>query len=74
MPASVHPKPSKIKVREHRQRLRAQGLRPVQVWVPDVSSPTFRAAAKRQSKAVAASKHAKADQNFIDAVSTLGPA
>ena len=74
MSLAVHPKPSKVKVQEHRERLRAQGLRPVQIWVPDVTSPTFRAAAKRQSKAVAASDHAKEDQGFIDGVSTLGPA
>ena len=24
------------KVREHRQRLPAQGMRPIQIWVPDV--------------------------------------
>ncbi len=28
------------KVREHRQRLRAQGMRPIQIWVPDVHSPS----------------------------------
>lgn len=27
------------KVREHRLRLRAQGMRPIQIWVPDVHSP-----------------------------------
>ena len=27
------------KVREHRQRLRAQGMRPIQIWVLDVQSP-----------------------------------
>ena len=32
-------KPSRIKVREHRERLREQGLRPIQIWVPDVRSP-----------------------------------
>ena len=29
-------KPIKVKVQEHRDRLRAQGLRPIQIWVPDV--------------------------------------
>ena len=29
-------KPTKVKVQEHRDRLRAQGLRPIQIWVPDV--------------------------------------
>jgi len=54
----------------HRERLRAQGLRPVQIWVPDVRARSFVAAARKQSKAVAGSEHAKkADQQFIDAVS-----
>jgi mRNA interferase MazF len=26
----------------YRARLRAQGLRPVQIWVPDVDAPAFR--------------------------------
>lgn len=60
---------SRDKVRLHRQRLRAQGLRPVQIWVPDVRARSFIAAARKQSKAVAASEQATADQQFIDAVS-----
>jgi hypothetical protein len=62
-------KPSRVKVREHRERLREQGLRPIQIWVPDVRSPAFRSEAHRQSEAVAASAHAGEDQAFIDAVS-----
>jgi hypothetical protein len=61
-----------VKVGEHRARLRAQGLRPIQIWVPDVRAPSFRAEARRQSRAVAASTHSRADQAFIDAVSELG--
>jgi hypothetical protein len=63
------PKSSRVKVQQHRARLRGQGLRPIQIWVPDVRSPAFRAAAHRQSLAVAASAHARDDQAFIDAVS-----
>lgn len=59
----------KKRVREHRRRLRAQGLRPVQIWVPDVRSPEFIGEAHRQSAAVAASRHAEDDQAFIDAIS-----
>jgi hypothetical protein len=62
-------KPTKVKVQEHRDRLRAQGLRPIQIWVPDVRAPSFRAEARRQSLAVAVSAHAAEDQAFIDAVS-----
>ena len=57
------------RVRGYRARLRAQGLRPVQIWVPDVRAPGFAAEAHRQSAAVAASEHAADDQAFIDAVS-----
>ena len=60
---------SRDKVRAHRIRLRKQGLRPVQVWVPDVRSKAFTRAAHRQSLAVSKSPHAKRDQEFIDAIS-----
>jgi len=69
---SKSPKPSRIKVREHRERLRALGLRPIQIWVPDMRARSFRAQAHRQSLAVAASAQARADQAFIDAVSDWG--
>lgn len=62
-------KSSREKVRAHRQRLRKQGLRPIQIWVPDLRSPAFVAEAHRQSQAVARSPHAKEDQDFIDAIS-----
>jgi len=60
-------------VREHRERLREQGLRPIQIWVPDVRAPAFRSEAHRQSLAVAASVHTRDDQAFIDAASDWGP-
>lgn len=60
---------SRRRVREHRARLRAQGLRPVQIWVPDDRAPGFAEEAHRQSRAVAASEHARDDQDFIDSVS-----
>lgn len=61
--------PSRDKVRAHRKRLRAQGLRPVQIWVPDTRSLAFKAQAHRQSLVVARSAHAQEDQDFIDAIS-----
>jgi hypothetical protein len=36
-------------MRAYRERLRRQGLRPVQVWLPDVRSRRFAAEARRQS-------------------------
>ena len=70
MASAPKPKLSRVKVREHRERLRRQGLRPIQIWVPDVRAPAFRSEARRQSLAVAASSRAHEDQAFIDAVST----
>jgi hypothetical protein len=65
------PKSSRDKVRAHRERLRRQGLRPIQIWVPDVRSRSFKAEAHRQSLAVAESSFAQGDQDFIDSVSDL---
>jgi hypothetical protein len=66
---SASRKTSRDKVRAHRERLRRQGLRPIQIWVPDVRSPAFTAEAHRQSLAVANSTYEQEDQDFIDAVS-----
>ena len=63
---------SRAKVQAYRARLRAQGLRPIQIWVPDVRSPEFAAEARRQSLAVSRSPHAAEDQAFVDAISWLG--
>jgi hypothetical protein len=56
------------KVREHRQRLRAQGMRPIQIWVPDVHSPEFAAEARRQCLLANASEEEAEIQAFIDSV------
>lgn len=66
------PKPkssSRAKVQKHRAELRRRGLRPIQIWVPDVNARAFKSEAHRQSMAVATSEHADSDQAFVDAVS-----
>ena len=62
-------KSSREKVRDHRARLRAQGLRPIQLWVPDTRSPDFAREAHRQSLAAAQSPGEAEDQAFVDAIS-----
>ncbi len=57
------------RVQAYRRRLRQQGLRPVQIWVPDTRAPQFIQEAHEQSHAVATSDHAAEDQALIDAVS-----
>ena len=61
--------PVRQRVADHRARLRRQGLRPVQIWVPDVRAPGFDAEAHRQSALAAASSHEAEDQAFVDAIS-----
>ncbi len=57
------------RVRKHREKLRKQGLRPIQIWVPDVRSPEFASQAHSQSLLAASSPHAEADQAFVDSIS-----
>lgn len=72
MASTSKPTSSRTKVRAHRQRLRAQGMRPIQIWVPDVRSASFRSQAHRQSAAIALSARERKDQAFIDAISGSG--
>ena len=60
---------SRDKVRAHRERLRRRGLRPIQIWVPDVRSRTFAREAHRQSLLVGTARAEREDQDFVDAVS-----
>ncbi len=72
MSSAARPKSSRDKVRAYRERLRRQGLRPIQIWVPDVRSPEFAAEARRQATLVARSAGEADDQAFVDSVSDFG--
>ena len=64
MPLSV-----KERVRKRREVLRAFGLRPVQLWVPDTRRPGFDQECRRQSLAVAQADLADPDlMDFLDQV------
>ncbi len=41
------------RMKRYRDRLRAAGLRPIQLWVPDTRAPGFAAECWRQSAALA---------------------
>lgn len=60
---------SRDKVRAHRARLRRRGLRPVQMWIPDIRSRRFAREAHRQSQLVGANAHDREEQDFVDAIS-----
>lgn len=36
------------RVRKHREKLKAAGLKPVTIWVPDVNAPGYREEIRRQ--------------------------
>ena len=67
-PEDIRRAATRRKVRAHRQRLRAQGMRPIQIWVPDVHSPEFAAEARRQCLLANASEEETEIQAFIDSV------
>lgn len=71
--STTRPLKSSEKVRAHRARLRQRGLRPIQMWVPDVRSRAFAREAHRQSVLVANKAIDGDDQNFVDAVSDWPP-
>lgn len=63
MPASVGER-----VRKRRDALRAAGLRPVQIWLPDTRQPGFAEECARQVRLVAAADAADPDlEAFMDA-------
>lgn len=56
------------RVRQHRSALRAQGLRPVQIWVPDTRAPGFREEARRQCLAVNAADRRDGTMDFLESL------
>jgi len=41
-------------VERYRLKMRKAGLRPVQIWLPDIRAPGFKAECRKQSRAAAA--------------------
>ena len=48
------PAPVGERVKKRRDALRAAGLRPIQIWVPDTRRPGFAEECRRQARVVAA--------------------
>ena len=60
--------PTAERVKKHRQALRAAGLRPVQIWVPDTRRAGFAAECRRQSLRLASDAAARADDDALHAL------
>lgn len=55
------------RVQRRRDKLRALGMRPIQIWVPDTRAPGFAAEAARQAQLVAvAAATSEDDLEFLD--------
>lgn len=61
-------KSSRDKVRAYRARMRKRGMKLLQIWVPDVTSPSFVKEAHRQSLRAARSPTEREDQAFMDSI------
>lgn len=61
------PKTPQQRMAARRQRLRAQGLRPIQHWVPDLRDPKVRAEIRREAKLLARPVENGALDDWIEA-------
>ena len=60
--------PTAQRVQKHRDGLRAAGMRPVQIWVPDTRREGFALECRRQSRVVRGDAHEKDVMNWLEAV------
>jgi Protein of unknown function (DUF3018) len=58
--------PNRVRVERRREKMRAMGLRPVQIWVPDTRAPGFAAEAERQCRLLSANRDMEIDA-WLDA-------
>lgn len=56
-----------VRVQKHRDNLRAAGLRPVQIWVPDTRRIGFADECRRQSMSLAGDDQERDTLGWLDA-------
>lgn len=59
---------STARVQKRRDAMRAAGLRPIQIWVPDTRLPTFAEECRRQSLLIANGPREVEMQEWLEAV------
>ena len=59
------------RVKKHREALRAAGLRPVQIWVPDIRRPGFAKECRRQSRKLRNDPNEKRLLKWLEKVSAV---
>ena len=60
------------RVQRRRDKLRSQGMRPLQIWVPDTRAPGFAEEAVRQARLVAETT-TEEELDFLDKIMRLRP-
>ena len=66
-PRTTPPKTDQERMRARRKRLQAQGLRPIQYWVPDLRNPRVRAAIRREAALLSQHPENAAIDDWIEA-------
>jgi hypothetical protein len=69
--SSMNGASSAERVKRRRDKMRAAGLRPVQIWVPDTRAAGFAEECRRQCKAIAeraGTEESRADDEFWERV------
>ena len=56
------------RVQKHRNALRAAGLRPIEIWVPDTRRPGFAEECRRQSLSLIDDRHEVDTLRWLDRV------
>ena len=64
-------KSARESVQAYRQRMRRNGFRQVNLWVPDTRSPEFIKECRRQSRLASAAKQREVDELLLGAVGTV---
>jgi hypothetical protein len=70
--ASRKPKTAQQRMQKRRKRLRAQGMRPVQHWVPDLRDPRVRADIRREIAQLARHPENTAIDDWIEQAYDFG--
>ena len=68
MGLSAKPKSSRERTRAYRERLRAKGLKPVTLWLPDMNDPEVRAQIQRDCRLISESPEEREIMEWLDGV------
>jgi hypothetical protein len=68
---TAHAINANARVQKHREALRAAGLRPIQIWVPDTRRPDFAEACRRQCLVVKNDPQEKEVLTWLESVADV---